>query len=115
MGGDPEDVGVGVGVGVGVELGADGGAVLGAVEPAGGEAGSVLGAVELAGGEVDGAGAPVLPAVEEVEEVVAVGPAAIEGAGNRATVAATGSDEGVRLHFSAFAVPRRSKLVAAAT
>jgi hypothetical protein len=70
-----------------------------------------LGAAELPEGEAAGDVALGLPAAEEVS----VGRAAVDGAPSRATVAATGSDEGVRLHFPASAVPWCSKRVAAAT
>jgi hypothetical protein len=52
-----------------------------------------------------------LPAVEEVDGALA----AVDGAGSRATVTATGSDEGVRLHVPASAVPCCPERVAAAT
>ena len=70
-----------------------------------------LGAAEPPEGETADGVTVGLPAAEEVS----VGRAAIDGAPSRATVAATGSDEGVRLHFRASAVPRCSKRVAAAT
>jgi hypothetical protein len=77
---------------------------------AGVEAGAEAGA-ELPDGEADGDVAPGLAAAEEA----VVGLTAVDGAASRATVAATGSDEGARLHFAAPAVPCCSERVAAAT
>jgi hypothetical protein len=65
---------------------------------------------ELADEEAAGAVAPVLPeaavalVLPEVEEMVA-GPTAVGGAASKATVAATGSDEGASFHLPAAEVP----------
>jgi hypothetical protein len=99
--------GAGTGVGVGVELGAE--------APAG---------LEVAGlpdGEAVGAGSLGLVAVGETDVgLVAVGEVdvglgTVTGAASRATVAAAGSDEGLRLHFPSATVPRCLERVAAAT
>jgi hypothetical protein len=74
------------------------------------ETGTWLEGAELTDEEAAGAVALVLPALEEV-----VRPAAADGAAERATLAATGSDDGVRLHFPAFVVPCCPERVAAAT
>ena len=76
------------------------------VEP-GGEAGAVLGGVEPADGDV----APESPVVV----AVGVALAAVDGAASRATVTASGSDEGVRPHIPASVVPFCPERVAAAT
>ena len=77
----------------------------------GGEAGAVLGGVEPVGGDVVGGVALGLPAVGEV----GTGLSAAGGAASRATVTASGSTEGVRLHLPASAVPCCPERVAAAT
>jgi hypothetical protein len=65
---------------------------------------------ELTDEEAAGAVVPVLPEVAvalvlpEVEEMVA-GLTAVDGAASKATVAATGSDEGASLHLPAAVVP----------
>lgn len=80
------------------------------VEP-GGEAGAVLGGVEPADGDVAGDVAPEPPVVV----AVGVALAAVDGAASRATVTASGSDEGVRPHIPASVVPVCPERVAAAT
>jgi len=92
---DPDDGEVTAGAGV--ELGA--------------EAGTELGAVVLTDADADVSVPLELPVVEEPVS----GLGAAGGATSRATVAATGSDEGARLHFPASAVPCCPERVAAAT
>jgi hypothetical protein len=88
------------GVDVGVELGAE-------------VVGGGLAAVELTDREGDGDGDAALgmPVVEEL----GVGLVEVGGAASRATVAATGSDEGKRRHRAALVVPCCMERVDAAT
>jgi hypothetical protein len=94
-----------------VEPGADAGAELRV------EVGARVGVAE----PVAGAVSPEFPAVGVAESGfvapgdVGVPLAAVDGAVRRATVAAAGSDEGVRLHFPAVTVPSCPESVARAT
>ena len=97
----------GAGIGVGVELGAE---ALAGLEVAGLPDGAAVGAGSLGLVAVGEAGAGLV-AVGEAD----AGLGTVTGAASRATVAAAGSDEGLRLHFPSATVPRCLERVAAAT